>query len=271
MGEKIPSYSKNIPNILAWIVITAVTLVFLSCLFISIWRINPKEPLRSINFKLDTVRISKLDSTFIIANEKFIDQLNLKTDSLKLQIERLMTAKADIDDIQKKNEDYFKLILALIGSVFAIVAFFGFKSINDTRQATLDAAKLKAESIAETSAKLVAEKVVKEYLDKDGKEIMTNSASSTATSVAEKVAKQTSYITSKETAENITKDEVNRLLRDQNDFRESLRSDLHALEKSANVLRSRIIDLEALNYGEEDELDDDNLDTNIDTDKNPVV
>lgn len=258
-------------NKAAVVVIVVTIIILLASLTIMLLSVRSKDIMTTtLNLKLDSVHISKFDTAFIIANNNFIQILNGKMDSLKQEAIKLKDIKSDIEDVQKKNEDYFKLILALVGSVFAIVGFFGFKSISDTRQATLDAAKIKAETVADSAAKNKAESTAKEYLAKEGAIMLTASATKTATEVANQVSTTVAYSTATTTAKSIASEEVRKYFADHKEFKEALQQDITMLEKEYNTLRARMIEIENKIFGFEPP-DEEKLPENSQPDVEPEV
>jgi hypothetical protein len=134
----------------------------------------------SINFILEEKKIAVKDSTIIAANKEFINHFNNVKDSLNAEILNLRELKKDIEDANSKNSDLFKLVLALIGAVFVIVGFFGFKSIQELRESALKNAVSEAQRTAETKAKEIAEL--------ESKKIAGDKAEEVADKVAKKVA-----------------------------------------------------------------------------------
>jgi len=84
-------------------------------------------------------------------------ELKVKTDSLNYNIKKFEDIKIEIEQIEERNKDDMKFYLTILGSIIAVVGFFGFKSINDTRESSIkfatDEAKLTAKGIATAEAK----------------------------------------------------------------------------------------------------------------------
>lgn len=135
----------------------------------------------TIKPEIAEIRINNLDSTSLLINKPFIDTLNLKIKDFNSKIEALDNVKQEITQQQEKNENFYKLFLALISTVFAIVGFFGFKSIYDTRQLAVD----KAISEAKKEAIIVA----KSEAEKEAKKEANTVAGITAKKIAEETAK----------------------------------------------------------------------------------
>ncbi len=269
--QNCPEDTKTFLDKVGVLIITFVIIILLTCMFVVLVSIKPSKINTSLNFKLDSVHIEQVDTTFVIANKEFIKSLNQKIDSLKIETTKLAEIKSDIEDSQKKNEDYFKLILALVGSVFAIVGFFGFKSISDTRQATLDAAKIKAETVAENSAKAQAESTVRSYLREEGEQILNASAAKTAAEVAKVTATEISINTASKTATDIANQEANKYFGDQKEFQKAAQQDIDFQQKELNVLRSRIIELETIIFGSDAGDTDQTATGTTQEQKDPVV
>lgn len=179
-------------NWIALIILFAVISVFIYSAFNFINRIVPEKKSSniSVNFKLNEVQLKTPDTTLIKANKIFIDSLNNKVEQLKVQIKTLNESKEYIEYIQNRNENDFRLLLIILGSVFAIVGFFGFKSINDVRENSIKNAKDEALKIAEketeriatreavivatNTAKITSEQETIKYLEENKGELFTS-------------------------------------------------------------------------------------------------
>lgn len=107
-------------------------------------------------------------------------QIGVINDSLNSHLNTLNSLSKSIDDNEQRNNDLFKLFIALIGVVFAIVGFFGFKSINDVRETALKNAVNEAQNTASTKAKEIAEI--------EAKKISAETANLVAKSVSERIS-----------------------------------------------------------------------------------
>ncbi len=139
-------------NYCALAILVAIISFLIYTLFLFINKSENSHFNNSISFSLNEIHLKKIDSTIISTNSKFIKEFNLRMDSLKSDIVELKDIKAKIEEAEKRNDDYFRLVFALIGSVFAIVGFFGFKSIHDTRENAIKNATDEAKKIAEQEA-----------------------------------------------------------------------------------------------------------------------
>lgn len=135
--------------------------------------------MKNENVYIDTLKVSKinyfqisskkLDTSFIALDKKIIDSLRVRTDSINSKIIQINKASSDLKEMQSETKESFRFYLTVIGFIFAIVGFFGFKSIFDTRQAAIDRAVFdakeasikEAEKVAKSEAKIIAEGVSK--------------------------------------------------------------------------------------------------------------
>lgn len=166
-------------NYCAALIILAIISLFSFWIYTDIKNKKPVDNSK-ISLSFSEEKLHSKDSTIIYINNKFISDFNNLKDSLNTKIEKLKDLKKDINESESRNSDLFKLLLALIGAVFAIIGFFGFKSINDVRESALKNAVNEAINAAEKKAKEVA--------DFEAKKIAGEKAHSVATEVAQEVA-----------------------------------------------------------------------------------
>jgi hypothetical protein len=128
-------------NISALFIIIAIIAIFLSFL------IND-------NFKKDDEKISDIKEEFkFTGNEKIdVEKFNELIDK------RFIDYKKQIKISEKERNEDFRYYATLIGFVFSIVGFFGFKSIHDTRQSAIEKAVFDAKKEAKDEASSVAKK-----------------------------------------------------------------------------------------------------------------
>lgn len=228
----------------------AAAFIILTIIIIFISRINYFEKRNTIY----TVRQYNIEPEKIKENEKILIKKSI--DSLNTQVNELKKIKIELEDIQKKNNEEFRFYLAIIGSILAIVGFFGFKSIHDTRQAAMEAVKIKSEDIAEkvTNNKIseLSKTHVEDFLKNDGRKNIE--------SIAEKIAAEKGVEVAKERMSLIEIDNKN--------YRNSVREDIETIQqfqnKNFNFLLKRIQELENKLYGNPD------IDDTPDLNNNPV-
>jgi hypothetical protein len=191
--------------------------------------------------KVTNVRINLTSS-----NNTKQDSINLSK-ALDLKIKEF---EEKIKDSEKERNENLKYYATLIGFIFSIVGFFGFKSIHDTRQMALDAVKVKAEEVAK---KAITEKIsdltkehVEDFLNKDGKKDIEE--------IAEKIASEKGV--------EVAKKEMSLIKIDNDDYRKGLQEDIETTQRfqnnNFNFLLKRIQELELKLYGKpgDDELPD---------------
>jgi hypothetical protein len=164
---KILKYKKNCKSeVLEWggIIIILLTIVVVGASLVS--KINKNSNNDYIN--QDITNISKIeyfeiddkkniDSTQIALSEEFIKTINSTSNKINKKVEELNKISLDLKEIQKENIENFRFYLTLLGFIFAIVGFFGFKSIFDTRQAAIERAVFEAKVSAEKKAIEISE------------------------------------------------------------------------------------------------------------------
>lgn len=236
-------------DISASLIIITIISVLMFLLVKEISQIGKPSKITPINFVLDNTYLKRYDSNIISVNKNFVKELNFRIDTLKLQINDLQKVKTEIQEAEKRNDEYFRLMLTLVGSVFAIVGFFGFKSIHDTRQAALESAKSNAEKIAIKTAneriEALTDDKVQHYLENRGQSLLITTASQTAERVAFNKASEVASQTSTE--------ESARYFASLNERYNAVRDDVRQNNVDNRILRARIAELESKYYGNEDE------------------
>jgi hypothetical protein len=139
-------------NISALLIIIAIIAIFLSFL------INDDN-------KKDDEKISEIKEEFKFTGNEKIDVENFN----KLIDKRFLDYKKQIKISEKERNEDFRYYSALIGFIFSIVGFFGFKSIHDTRQAAIEKAvfdaKKEATDVAKKEATVVAKSIAVETVE----------------------------------------------------------------------------------------------------------
>ncbi|SHH17307.1 hypothetical protein [Flavobacterium johnsoniae] len=112
------------------------------------------EKIKEIKF----VNVPKIEKgQQIVITGQLLKELKSSVDSLNYNIRKFEDIKSEIVKIEERNKDDMKFYLTILGSIIAVVGFFGFKSINDTRESSIkiatDEAKLTAKGIATAEAK----------------------------------------------------------------------------------------------------------------------
>lgn len=234
--DKFPGDFANVLNASAFVLIVSVLIVFFVLIFSSREKDIINKSYNKIEFKLSN---------------------NIKLDSVKLNAivdSKLKGFKEDIINNEKERNENMKYYGTLVGFIFSIVGFFGFKSIHDTRQMALDAVKVKAEEVAK---KITSEKIqgyvnetvkdkIDEYFDSSGKQYVT------------KVVEQIAYKEANIIAKNTALEEFNNLKTDLNESSLAFKDDLESIERDRKRLLKRIQDLEKKIYGDPTPEDDEN-------------
>ena len=229
---------------------------------------------------VDTLHISKInffeisskkkDTNFIVMDKKIINDLKLTTDSINSKIKEINKASVETKKIQKENYEEYRLLLTLIGSVFAIVGFFGFKSIHDTRQMAIESVKVKAEEVA----KKITESKVEEYVKQNTNEIVEKYLKNEGNLIIEKHSKDTAksiaYGQAEEVAKATASEEFKRLRTGYDEAKKALNEDLDSIERDRKMLLRRIQDLEEHIFSKKIFKDENDID-NDDENDNPLT
>lgn len=151
--------------------------------------------------KINLIEISldSIKNKTVINNDEFNLVFESKIGELNDKIIELNSVKNEIEEAKKENDTLMRLYLAIIGSVFAIVGFFGFKSIHDTRQSAVERAVYEAKNEA----------------IKEAREASKTEAKIASTSEARDVAETTSKQVAEKKAIEISKSETIKYLTDE--------------------------------------------------------
>ncbi len=106
---------------------------------------------KEVKFKYTTDL--KSDTAKTITVVELLDEIKNSNDSLNKKILNLNKIKAEIELTNNANKEDLRFYLTILGAIFAIVGFFGFKSIHDTRQAAIEKAVIDAKNEATAVAK----------------------------------------------------------------------------------------------------------------------
>ncbi|MFY0482495.1 hypothetical protein ACI6PS_07800 [Flavobacterium sp. PLA-1-15] len=151
-------FLSRLLNYSGFVIIFTVILCFIiiaSCKSCS----SPKESHPGVDIKkIQFVAVPKLaPGKSVLVSENLFKELQVTTDSINKNIKKFEEIKQEIVAIEELNKDDMKFYLTVLGSIIAIVGFFGFKSIHDTRESSIkfatDEAKLTAKGIAMAEAK----------------------------------------------------------------------------------------------------------------------
>lgn len=155
-------FLSRLLNYSGFIIIFTVTLCFI---IIASWKscssskeLHPSVDIKEIKF----VAVPKLEpDKYIIVSEQLFKELQITTDSINKNIKKFEEIKREVVAIQESNKDDMKFYLTVLGSIIAIVGFFGFKSINDTRESSIKFATDEAKSVAKMIATEEAKDAIK--------------------------------------------------------------------------------------------------------------
>lgn len=123
----------------------------------------PKEVLVKYEIVVDTVALKKVKDPIILKavsnidenNKKILAEINASVDAQYKRMESIL-------EVQEDRSKMFSYGAGFLAILVAIATFFGFKSINEMKKGTIDAAEYEAQKIAEVKAKEVAQKVAED-------------------------------------------------------------------------------------------------------------
>jgi hypothetical protein len=148
-------FSKFFSNLLNFVALCVI--VCIMCFFYSAHYSKIEE--RKVNTEFEIKFVSNGSNK--IDNESLNNLLN----------ERLTGFKEQIKDAEKERNESLKYYSTIVGFVLTIVGFFGFKSIHDTRQASIEKAVFDAKKESEKIAKIIAEAKAEEIASKEAKKV----------------------------------------------------------------------------------------------------
>ncbi len=203
----------------------AAAIIILIIIIVLVSRINYLEK-REVTY---VVRHYSINPKEIITKDKSIIMSSI--DSLNAQVNELKKMKVEFDEIQKKNNEEFRFYLAIIGAIFAIVGFFGFKSIHDTRQAAIERAV--------NEAKNEAIKEAREASKSEAKIASITEARNVAESTSKQIAENTAIETSKNETAKFLSDEFPKQFRIQEEkYTSSFTEELGKVSNDVDILKN---------------------------------
>lgn len=125
----------------------------------------PKEIIVKYEIVVDTIALKKVKDPTILKTVSNIDENNKKilteiNNSVDAQYKRMES----ILEVQEDRSKMFSYGAGFLAILVAIATFFGFKSINEMKKGTIDAAEYEAQKVAEVKAKEIAEEETKKEL-----------------------------------------------------------------------------------------------------------
>lgn len=120
---------------------------------------------------LNEPKINKVNIEFV-SSDSILDKNYLTQEQVDSIVKVINKHEAQMSDKyqyfieQKYNEDkYFSVFTVLLGIVFSIFGFFGYKSITSIEDKAIKVAQTKSQEIADKIARQTADKVAKEYME----------------------------------------------------------------------------------------------------------
>lgn len=153
-----------------WAAIIVVTIATISLIYVVSSLMSkqpensaPKEILIKYEILVDTISVKKIKDSVTLKtlknlddnNKKILKEINVSVDAQYKRMESILSVQED----RSKLFSYGGGFLAIL---VAIATFFGFKSINEMKKSTIEAAEYEAKKIAEEKAKEVAQRIAEE-------------------------------------------------------------------------------------------------------------
>lgn len=156
----------NWANFTAIIIVGLATTMLILVIAKAMWTSADNQAPIQINvnytLKVDSNQLRNYRDSSNIEFDKFITQNNQKVikavdSSVNLQYKRMES----ILSVQEDKSKLFTYGAGFLAILVALATFFGFKSINEMKKATIDVAEYEATKVAEVKAKEVAQKEAK--------------------------------------------------------------------------------------------------------------
>jgi len=123
----------------------------------------PSEIIVKYELKLDTISVNKKAISISTESVKQIDHNNkVMLDEINNSVQAQYSRMESILQVQEDRNKLFTYGAGLLAILVAIATFFGFKSINEMKRSTIDAAEYEAKKVAEKVAEKVARDVAVE-------------------------------------------------------------------------------------------------------------
>lgn len=203
-SEKSKGYLESIVNGTNWVALGVVAFAVIGLIAIIFNLLSkdeennaPKQILVRYEISVDKVSLKNAkDSTTLTIierldenNKKILNEINSSVDAQYKRMESILS-------VQEDRSRLFSYGAGFLAILVAIATFFGFKSINEMKKSTIEAAEYEAKKVAEEEAKKVATATAKEVAELEAK--------TTSTKISkEEISKQMSTI--KEDLENALK------------------------------------------------------------------
>lgn len=237
--------------------------------------------------------INKTDISFsegVMSINSDIEQINFQNNNIDNQTITLILKK--LKEVEKSiihKEEIFKddarFLIVVVGSIFAVVGFFGFKSIFDTRQAAIDkavteakeSAKTKASEVAEETAKKTAKKTAEKTAEKTTKIAVENYLSNNLEHHIKDIEKNLTQISDNQTFKiNERIDKLENPIHYKLPFIIELQKEIDTLNSKINSITNTISNLETQNSNLTEKLPSlttelNTIKTSIDTFKNEIT
>ena len=123
----------------------------------------PKEIIVKYEIVVDTIALKNVKDPIVLkvvsnideSNKKVLAEINASVDAQYKRMESIL-------EVQEDRSKMFSYGAGFLAILVAIATFFGFKSINEMKKGTIDAAEYEAQKIAEVKATEIAKKIAEE-------------------------------------------------------------------------------------------------------------
>ncbi|MDR2235317.1 MAG: hypothetical protein LBE92_04260 [Chryseobacterium sp.] len=123
----------------------------------------PKKIIIKYEINVDKINLKNVKDSTTLKMIKSLDENNKKVlNEINSSVNAQYTRMESILSVQEDRSKLFSYGAGFLAILVAIATFFGFKSINEMKKSTIEAAEYEAKKIAEEEAKKVAQQVAEE-------------------------------------------------------------------------------------------------------------
>lgn len=169
MNEEKDKYGKILKNILEFggaSIILFTIIYFFAVAFLNLYeKSDVRESLAPIEVNFSHIETINDSSNFILFDKEIIRQYGTTLDSLNQTILQLNELNKQMKITQNENNEKLRFYLSILGIVFAIVGFFGFKSVYDSRAISIEKAGIEATNVADKTAARVSKETTQNLVE----------------------------------------------------------------------------------------------------------
>lgn len=127
----------------------------------------PKKIIIKYEISVDKVTLKNAKDSTTLTVVKSLDENNKKVlNEINSSVNAQYARMESILSVQEDRSKLFSYGAGFLAILVAIATFFGFKSINEMKKSTIDAAEYEAQKIAEEKAEEISNKVSKEEINR---------------------------------------------------------------------------------------------------------